>query len=437
MQIARSGFKFLVISALAVLLGCGENGSEKVPQVEFGANLLKNPSFEEWTDSLPAGWQGRSVSDSNSEKKRANIVQPSSKYKQDGEYSCYFLADDSTDRWVALTQIVPVVPDHDFVISSQVKSLGLRRNTSKGGYSNMYAIFINERGERVEGSEDFADLMTRPVAGNTDWHNQRRKMRVPANARHAEVGIISTMSGSIYFDDLNAYVKANPPWVKKETKYIDFYWLPGKALPDSSIEKELEMIESYAEIFGIDKIEKKIEYFYYNNEEDFKDVNLTESYFQGVNWEQREIHTMKKTEDLAVTHMLLYHLGFPPISLAKGAVFYLRASKYDWDPHMEVKKDLMEYKVPALQKTIGQKVFEKYNPSIIVPAWASFCTYLIEQYGVEEFLEFYEKNNGVQTSEEFISIFEEFYKEEFNKMDQKWRLFVMRYQPDSQGVSTQ
>jgi len=146
---------------------------------------------------------------------------------------------------------------------------------------------------------------------------------------------------------------------------------------------------------------------------------------------------MKETEDLAVTHMLLYHLGFPPISLAKGAVFYLRASKYDWNPHMEVKKDLMEYKVPALHKTIEKKVFEKFNPSVIVPAWASFCTYLIEQYGVEKFLEFYERNDGVKTAEEFTSIFEDYYGEEFNKVDQKWRLFVMRYQPEGGEVSEQ
>jgi len=235
MQIAKSWSVLLVSLTVVTLLGCGEKDSEKVPEVDFGVNLLKNPSFEEWPDSLPAGWQGKSVSDSTSDEMNVNIVQPSSKYKQDGEYSCYFLADSTTDTWLALTQIVPVVPGYDLVISSRVKSVGLRSNKRASTYSNIYAIFINERGERVEDSEGFADLMTRPAVGNTDWHLQRNKKRVPSDARYAEVGIVSTMAGSIYFDDLNAYIKAKPPWEKKETRYIDFYWLPGKSIPDSSM----------------------------------------------------------------------------------------------------------------------------------------------------------------------------------------------------------
>lgn len=429
-------FLFTVFAAL--LSSCGGKKEDNLPNIEFGANLLENASFEIWPDSLPAGWVGKVHSEADSGSvKIVNTIVRTDKFASDGSYSCYFLGDDDTNYWITITQTVPVIPGYDLVISADVKSVGLRKNKAMGTMAEMYAIFLDEDGKRIKDSGRYADLRTRPCVGNVDWDNRLEKARVPEGARYAEVGLVSAMSGSMYFDNVKAYIRDNPPWVKKETKFIDFYWLPGKALPDSSIAREVEMIEDYARILGMDKPDKKIKYYYYSNEEDFKEINLTDKYFQGAKWEQREIHTIKETEDLVVTHMLLYGYGFPPVPLAKGAVFYLRAFKHDWDPHMEVKDDLINYRTPALYRTVDNRVFEKFSPDIIVPAWASFSTYLIERHGLEKFLDFYVDCDGVTALDEFERIFKENYEEDFRDADMRWRLFVMRYQPDKESEQSQ
>lgn len=416
------------------LAGCqGDQPAEKL-DVPVGENLLKNPGFESWTDSLPDHWKIRSVETLVGEGERHNHITRSDDSKR-GKYSVHFSADDSTVNWTVLSQNIPVIPGEEIVLFANVKSTELKSIRPRTSFSGVYVIFMDEKGERVNmESRRIVDGITRPCRGNVIWSERKKHIDIPEGASYAEVGIISTMSGDMYFDNVSAAIKKGPPWQKTETDYIEFYSLPGHPLPEEDLRREAELIESYAAKINLEEPEKKIKYYYYPSEEDFERINVEREYFQAVNWKNKEIHTIEKYEDMVMAHLLISDLGRPPVGLAKGLVFYLRAEENNWDPHLDTKKNLMEYKVPALYKTIDKDNFLDMDLSVAVPAWTSFCSYLIDQFGVEKFMEFYRETDGVEHLPPFEALFRKNFDKEFRKTDMDWRLFVMRYEPEGEST---
>ncbi len=432
-----TGKRIVCVIVFAVIIGfwgCNENNSSKVSNGSFGVNLIKNSSFENWADSIPDEWKMRTIDEISSEGGLVNRFARSSKDKMSGNYSCYFESHDTTDKWVALVQVVPVIAGHDLIISSDIRTKNLRSSSIHDAYSNLFVRFLNKKAERLKDSDKLADAIMQPNVGTKDWYHMKKKVVVPPGAKFAQIGLLSTMSGVIYFDNVEAMLRKEIPWVRKETKYIIFYSLPGHPFPEGAIEKEVDAIESYAEKIKLGKIDKKINYYYYSTEEDFMRINLEKKYYEGVKWEKREIHTMKENEDLIVTHMLIYDFGFPPLGLAKGLIFYLRSYKHNWNPHREAKEDLINHKIQPLYKSVSSDKLQRTELSITIPAWTSFCAYIIGEYGMENFLKLYKESDGVKELEPFEKMFERIYEREFPKVDMDWRLWLMRYEP--KGEST-
>jgi hypothetical protein len=65
---------------------------------------------------------------------------------------------------------------------------------------------------------------------------------------------------------------------------------------------------------------------------------------------------------------------------------------------------------------------------VAIPAWVSFCTYLIDKYGMESFMELYKRTDAVVEEGEFNVIFKDIYGEDFPVIDREWRLYVLRYE---------
>jgi hypothetical protein len=115
-------------------------------------------------------------------------------------------------------------------------------------------------------------------------------------------------------------------------------------------------------------------------------------------------------------------------------VFYLRSYEHGWDPHQEAKEDLLKQKIQPLYKSVSSEKLQSTDLSTTIPAWTSFCTYLIGEYGLDKFLKLYEESSGMTKPETFAKLFETIYGREFQKVDMDWRLFVMRYKPKGKSV---
>ena len=435
MKIEQNIALFIKVFILSLFLaGCQGDKDSKKSSIPVGSNLLKNPGFEDWTDSLPEHWKIRNMRTLGIEVGRHNLINRSDESNK-GKYCCHFSADDSTKEWTVLTQNIPVISGDKIILSSNVMSRELKPMEQRRNFSNVYVIFMNEKGERVNrDSKRLFDGITRRCRGNVKWSERKKRIDIPEEASYAEVGIISSMSGDMYFDNVSAIIEKGPPWQKTETDYIEFYSLPGHPLPEEDLRKEAELIESYAAKIDLKAPEKKIKYYYYPTEDDFKRIKMEEDYFQSVKWKKKEIHTIEKYEDMVMTHLLIADLGRPPTGLIKGVVFYLRSDEHNWDPHKDTKKNLLNHQVPALYKTINNDQFLDMDLSVVVPAWTSFCSYLIDQFGVEKFMKFYREADDIQNLPPFEVLFRVKFGKEFKKTDMDWRMFVLRYQPEGEST---
>jgi hypothetical protein len=273
-----------------------------------------------------------------------------------------------------------------------------------------------------------------PRFGTTYWSIDSRTVRADRNAYFVEIGLVNTMTGYIYFDDVELVIKEPLPWITEETKYVEYYYLEEKPLPHDSFEKETELIESYAERLGVG-VGEKLRYYYYPSEELLTQILGIRRGHQRALWDRKELHTTEPYEDHIVIHLLLSHLGHPPYGLVEGLVFSLIGNYRGDDFHLVAKYHLLQMQIPPLYKTLKREEINDENVEIVIPAWASFCKYLIDRHGMDTFMELYQRSAGVCDEGDFNVLFRELYGDDFPVIDRAWRLYVLRYQGVARGDS--
>jgi hypothetical protein len=422
----RTALGLAIAAALTALWGCGERGKEKgtetaVSDVPVNVNLLVNPSFEEWEGAAPAGWKLATFAGKG---KNPSMVGKSTDEKKTGECSFFLRGLFNTDRWLVLTQRIAVVPGRDLAVSAEIKSDGIKRNRGQEDNANIYVRFLDEKGERLN-DRYYADAHTAHRVGTTGWRRDSKVVEVPRRARYAEIGLINQMTGYLYVDDVEAMLQERVQWESINTKYVTFYYLAGHPYPEGAIEEETRMVDFVTKLCDLD-IKGKISYYYYPSEEAFKQINRTRAYRQLPKWNEKELHTTAPVEEHAMIHMLLIDLGYPPVGLAKGFVFALRGYYSGWNPHLLAKRFLIGKMVPALFRIVDADAVKESDWAVIVPSWASFCTYLIDRDGMKKFKEFYTACNGVNDAAAFNDLFTQYYGKEFKVVDRAWRLYVLR-----------
>ncbi len=176
-----------------------------------------------------------------------------------------------------------------------------------------------------------------------------------------------------------------------------------------------ELIEGIARDAGIKKIEGRINYYLYPDEETFMRILDRPKYKTAARWDKKELHDILSFNDHEIIHLILYDLGFPPVGVSKGLVFYYRARYNDWDMDIRSKRFLMSQQIPALYKTIHPDKWRTVDHSVVVPAWASFTGYLIDNYGLDTFKQLYTGTSGVSDPETFSAKFKAIYGIDFRR----------------------
>lgn len=416
---------FVLMAALTAWFGCGEREEELIPDVPVGINLITNPSFEQWEGFMPIGWELKQIA---GEGQTPNMFGKSTSEMQSGRFSYYIRGLFNTDRWMVLTQRIPVRPGYDLVFSAEIKCENIKRNRGQKDNANIYVRFLDARGERLS-DRYYADAYTRHRLGTGDWRRDIDKVAIPKKARFAEIGLINQMTGYLYFDDVQAMLVDPVRWDRVETEYVTFYYLEGHPLPEGAVREEARFIDFLVEVTGV-RIEEKISYYYYPSEESFMQIQGTKKYKQRPIWKKKELHTTAPIEQHAMIHMVLEHMGYPPIGLAKGFVFALRGKYTGWNPHLLAKRFLVDKMIPALFRIVEEEPMKKSTWAVTVPAWASFCTYLIDRYGMETFMNFYGECDGIKEAASFNDLFAKYFEKEFKVVDRGWRLYILRVETE-------
>ncbi len=416
----------LLLPVLLIFLfwgGCGSKEKE-IPDVPIGVNLVENGGFEAWKDDMPVDWELEYVEGDGD---NPIYFGSSLDEKNTGSQSFYMRGVYNTDRWYVLIQRIPIIPDYHIRLSAAMMSKDLKKLKTQERRAHVFIRFFDKEGNRSPDSRIYGDERLTPRVGTTNWSKGSIRVRAPEDAYFIEVGLVNTMSGWIYFDDVEVVIEEPIPWKTKDTKYVKYYYLDEKPLPKDAIERETELIEDYADRLGVD-ISSKIEYFYYPDEETLTKILGMKKGHQRALWSRRELHTTEPYEDHIVAHLLLMDYGYPPYGIGEGIVYALIGNLVGNDIHLAAKYYLVQLKIPPLYKMLDTEEIGPELKDIVVPAWSSFCMYLIEKYGMESFMELYKRSDAVLDEGEFNIIFKDIYDEDFPIVDRAWRLYVLRYE---------
>ena len=408
------------------LTGC-DKGDEELPDVPVGVNLVKNPSFEQWIGEIPRDWELQMLGE---EGKHKVYYGRTAEEKNSESYSFYMRGIYNTDEWYILVQRIPIIPDYMITFSGAMSSENINLNEGQERWANIFVRFLDKEGERID-DRGFGDVATQSRRGSTPWSIDKRTVRAPRNAYFAEIGVVNTQTGFMFFDDIELVIEEPIPWESKESKYIIYYYLPEKPMPKEAIDRETDLVEDYAKQLGIE-VKEKLRYFYYPSEEQLQKILGIRKGHQRALWDRKELHTTEQYEDHIVIHLLLSHYGYPPYGIAEGIVFALIGNWFGDDLHLYSKAYLIEMKIPPLYKVLTVKEVNDAEEGIVIPAWGSFCKYLIDKYGMETFMKLYENTRDVEDSGIFNVRFKELYGEDFPSIDRAWRLYILRYQGEAQ-----
>lgn len=430
-MISRYGrplFVAALMSAHLFWMGCGskEDRSEDVP---IGENLVENGSFEGWIGDIPIGWKLEEV---EGEGEYQNYLGKSTEEKSTGSCSFCMKGSFNTETWRVITQRIPVIPGSKITFSAMMMSQNLKQLRDMSPRANVFIRFLDKDGKRFPNARPYGEYRLKPLRGNNPWTRSAESLRLSNDVHFIEIGMVNTMSGWIYFDDVELIVEEPIPWETEETAYVKYFFLKEKPLSDEAIEKETELVESYAERLGVD-IDDKIKYYYYPDEERLKKALVVSQGHQKTYWKFKELHTTDAYEDHTVVHLLLVDYGRPPYYIAEGIVYALNGNIMGGDIHLSAKYQLVQLKIPPLYKTLDTEDMEPGLGDVALAAWSSFCTYLIDKYGMESFMELYKRSDGVKDEGEFNIIFKDIYGEDFPVVDRAWRLYVLRYESVQAG----
>lgn len=410
---------------LAVTAGCGGESEppEDLPDIETNVNIVVNPGFEEWQGFKPAGWE---IEHFSGEGDNVNFFGKSEK-SATGEYSFFLRGLYNTDRWMVLTQTHPVRPGHKVVFSAAMMTENVEHEKGQEDNANIYVRFLDGDRERLN-DRYYADMWTRRRTGTTGWSRNEKEIEAPEGARFVQIGLINRMTGHIYFDDVSLVIEEKLPWKTRETKFLVFHWFEERPFPGDAMEKQADFVERILDAVDVDEIDPKIGYYLYPDEETFKRILDRKKYKPAARWDRKQLHAVDTFNEHEMIHLALYDLGFPPVALAKGLVFHFRSLYHGWDLHIRTKRFLMQRRLPALHKTIHPDRWRTAQHAIVVPAWGSFVTWLIEKEGMEKFKELYKAVDHVEDEVAFTDRFADVYQRKFDVMDREWRLFLMRHE---------
>ena len=423
----------MLILAVALASCGGKESDVALPDMPMDTNLVVNPSFERWEGRIPAGWEMKVFEGWGNDK--PNRIEKSTKEKSTGDASVFLRGTFNTNKWFVLTQRHPVAPGYRVEFSADIKTENIKKNKDQVDRANIYIQYLDEKGERLT-DRYYADAYTRRRLGTTGWRRSLERSEAPKKARYVEIGLINMMTGYLYVDDVELKLTRSIEWKKKKSKYVHYNYVKGFPPPEGSIEEQIGMMNDYVKRLDID-VEEPYNYYFYSSEDRFKKITGMRKYRQRAIWKQRELHTIEPTENLEATHMLLVDYGRPPLGMTSGIVYTLRGSLNGKDIHATAKGFLIQQKIPALFRTVPPEEFKNYDTRIMVPAWTSFCSFLLDTYGAEVLMNFYSRTDQVKEINIFKVRFKEVYGKDFEIIDRMWRLYLMRLVTEEEADTLQ
>lgn len=232
-----------------------------------------------------------------------------------------------------------------------------------------------------------------------------------------------------YLDKYSNYKK----WLKKETSHYVFCYLS-----DTDVERDIEKIsqrqekafEKIIRTLNIAKPKEKVRYYIYPNQEIKEELTGVSGYAQSIYHDftvhvvyNKEIDQLGEHED---THLLSLPLGLAIGFFQEGLAEYMAGNRM-WQGRDQIfwlKEALDKNIISNIESMMTQQAWidspDEDAPYYYILA-KSFVSFLIDNFGMKKFKEFYSRLDRLHTKDENIKIFEEVYGISVGEAEKNWK----------------
>jgi hypothetical protein len=410
-----------VIAAAAVVLAF-TSCSREVP---VGENLLKNSSFEQINGTVPSHWNVKAIGGEPNAKEE--LIGLDGTVAFEGHNSFKLSANADVGRFYTLSQEIETRGAMSLQVNAMVKAKGLKKEKGQKALAGITLTYYTKDRERFKTAQDFYDVRIN-VARFTadDWTVLERAVRLPLGTWYVDVQCVLTVSGEIWFDNVEVDIPSAPPWNQSEGEHVTHYWLDERPYPDGAREFQEELYLSYATRLGIPPERMpRLSYFLYPDSAAVKEILGLDTTLH-VDYDRREIHSINPAEDHEIVHMLTSDYGRLPSMLSEGTAFYLMGGFNGRPIQPEAQRLLLEDKMPSLEELLDPMASTTIEPAITIPTAASFVGYLIEFGGAERFLQLHGGLGAYSNYEAFAAAFEKVYDSPLAQAETVWRQTLAR-----------
>jgi hypothetical protein len=218
----------VVVASLGIALGCGKGGGESgnTPEADPSsvseskakgketspAIELINASFDDGKPGLH-GWQTQlgaandpAPGGNADTESRVTITEGSGR---GGSAALELAGDAKTSRWMSVHQPIEVTEGQQVVLSFATRSDGLVRQGKQWLNSNATVSFYDASDERLNLEATF------PFTGSRPWHTRTLATTpAPKGTARATVGFFSSLTGTMWVDDVTVQVRDVAAWSK-------------------------------------------------------------------------------------------------------------------------------------------------------------------------------------------------------------------------------
>jgi hypothetical protein len=422
-RVGRRAALCLVLAAVA----CGGGEKMKPPaHVELNTNLLRNSSFERGRGVTPDVWK---LIPFAGDEKGVQVVHGIEKLvAHGGQRSFYLEGSRVTERWMALSQDVPIHPDYRVRVSGYMKTSDIHpRMGDPEFYCNLGLVFFDGKG-KVIGSGKRALVGTRPLRGSQSWTKVSRTVEVPEKAVVVRLSCVLRGLGKAWFDDVSLEQLEPVPWVVVKKGPIEFHSLEGHELAQEDIDYVVNTFREYEKRLGA-SYDGTIGYYYYPDRETMQEVS-GRNRLVAVDWSNAEIHTILPREDHDIIHLITEPWGHPPLLFVEGLAVHA-AGQFEGRPiHALARKLLKEGRLHPVILMANDNYVRQYNSKDIWPVMGSFMSYLEDTYGSKKVQELYRAMHRVPGREAFERIFEDVLGSSVQDVEKRWHQYLQNVDPE-------
>jgi hypothetical protein len=367
-----------------------------------GQNLIANGSFEEQGPSGAVHWTLGEGATNGAHSPKSEVSWPT----VDSSVVLKLTGTSTTMSWTSVqADPVPVTPGDTLVLSSRIRTQGVKREGNQYDNCGIAMKFVDANGKRV-------GMVGAPVVdGDHPWMDERVRAIVPLGAATVQPFAFLSKSGTAWFDDFTLETVERPPWITAQSDHFDFFWFAEAPISESMQQENEKALAHAAGVLGLTPPAARIAFYRYASKEQKGQLtgNAGNGHVQGG-----AVHSLFPVQEHELVHVLTQQWGTPDTALLGEGIAVYVGGQWQGRPIDGYAKELVSAgKVPPLTSLVS--AFRANDDLMTYAVAGSFVGYLVRLKDIDAFERVYVA--GAPLDQRLKSV----YGKDLATLDADWR----------------